>query len=330
MPADLTEKDGQTLFVANRSNGHPWHRLGHEVSKLLTLEEALELTQSDDHVMPVNLTANTPTGPQEVDDTIGMWSDKHGLIATGMSPGYVPKQRREIAELAYTITGLDKEGAYVDTMGNIGDYANQFFTYIKVPELVIDPNGIADTIERGIVGATSFDGSLKNLLFYSDIRVVCSNTLSLAMRMGLRMIAVKHTKNSEDKILQAAKALEYLGARELEITKKAEAMLKVDGDKAMDRILDNLWPIEGVEDKAKTRRLAERGNVRFLYEGEGNLNVRLAGRNGWAAFNATVEYLDHFRPVKGNKDKEKRRAASAVMPGTTVDTKMKVSELVLA
>lgn len=329
MPADLTEKDGQVLFVANHSNGHPWHRLGHEVSKYLTLEDALRLTQSDDHVVPVTLYAQTDDNMVEVTDTVGMFSDKHGLIATGMSPGYVPKQRREIAELAYTITGLDKDGAYVDTMGNIGAHANQFFTYIKVPELVIDPNGIADTIERGIVGATSFDGSLKNLLFYSDIRVVCSNTLSMAMRSGLRMIAVKHTKNSEETIIQAAKALEYLGARELEITAKAEAMLRVDGDKALDKILDNLWPIEGVEDRAKTRREAERDNVRFLYAGDGNLNVNLVGRNGWAAYNATVEYLDHFRPVRGS-GKAKKRAEGAVMPGTTVDMKMKVGELVLA
>jgi len=331
MPADITERDGKSLFAFNRQNGHPWHNLGEPFDRYMTIEEALVASGSDDNVIPVVLKALTPNGDEEVEDTIGMWSDKHGLIATGMSPGYVPKQRREIAELAYKIVGLAGDSAHVDTMGNLGEHGNRFFTYIKVPDLVIDPNGIADTIERGVAAATSFDGSLKNLIFYSDIRVLCSNTLSFAMRTALKMIAVKHTANSEERIVQAAKALEYLGAREMEITAKAEQMLRVDGDKALTRVLDNLWPTDDkdLDSKARTRRETERLQVRYLYEGSDNLNVNFAGRTGWSAYNATVEYLDHFRGVRSKGDDKKIRAAAAVFPGSVVDQKVRVAELVL-
>lgn len=333
MPADLTNEQS---FAYNRQNGHPWHRLGTAFDGYMSLEQALELSGSNDTVIPVTMYGMTPDGMAEADDSIGMWSDKYGLIATGMGPGYVPTQRREIAELAYQIVGLNPEGNHVDTMGNLGPRGNRFFTYIKAPELVIDPKGIADTIERGVVAATSFDESLKNLIFYSDIRVVCSNTLSFAMARGSKMISVKHTKNSEDRMVQAAKALEYLGAREMEIIEKAEAMLRVPGDAAMKRVLDNLWPIDDkdLDAKARSRRVTERQAVRFLYEGSDNLNVKLVGDNGWAVYNSAVEYLDHFRGVqgknKGTDHQKSVRAEAAVFPGTIMDKKARVAELVLA
>jgi phage/plasmid-like protein (TIGR03299 family) len=332
MPAGISNEGGKDLFAYNRQNGHPWHSLGQPFDRYMTIEEALELSGSDDLVIPVTLYAQTDDAMIEVTDTIGMWSNKHGLIATGMSPGYVPTQRREIAEIAYQIVGLAGDSAHIDTMGNLGEHANRFFTYIKVPDMVIDPNGIADTIERGVVAATSFDGSLRNLIFYSDIRVVCGNTLAFAMGKAKKMISVKHTRNSEAKIKEAALALEYLGAREEEITAKAEAMLRVDGDKALTRVLDNLWPTDDkdLDAKARTRRENEKLQVRFLYEGSDNLNVNLVGRTGWAAYNATVEYLDHFRGVRSSKDEKKVRAAAAVFPGSIVDQKVRVAELVLA
>jgi hypothetical protein len=132
---------------------------------------------------------------------------------------------------------------------------------------------------------------------------------------------------------QAAVALQYVGAVEKEVVAKAEAMLKVDGDKALDKLLDNFWPLEkDAGDLTKTRRARERGEVRTMYEGADNTNVRLAGRTGWAAYNAVVEYLDHGQGVKGVKGNMalKRKAERAVLPGVTADKKLKASSLVLS
>jgi hypothetical protein len=107
-------------------------------------------------------------------------------------------------------------------------------------------------------------------------------------------------------------------------------MLRVDGDKALTRVLDNLYPTDDkdLDTKVRTRRENEKMQVRFLYEGSDNLNVNLLGRTGWAAYNATVEYMDHFRGVRGKDDKTVR-ATAAVFPGAIMDQKEKVAELVL-
>ena len=43
-----------------------------------------------------------------------------------------------LAELAYEIVGLSPDSAHIDTLGCIGDNAEVFFAYLRVPDLVID------------------------------------------------------------------------------------------------------------------------------------------------------------------------------------------------
>lgn len=337
MPAAITEVDGIALMAANVERGHPWHRLGTQVHKDMSIENALALSGSDDTVLPITLMGVNPdTGEADVpiEDQVGIWSNKYGNIATA-SPSYEIMQRREILELAHEIVGLDvQDSAHIDTIGNIGERANKFFAYIRVPDLVIDPNGIADTIERGLFVATSFDGTLPNVIGESAIRVVCDNTLKMALGKASNLIKVRHTVNAEERIRVAALALGYIGEVEKALTEKAMKMLAVeDGERALRFAMDAIWPIDDKDlpESTKTRRMNERGDVRLLFEGKDNLNVDKVGNNGWAAYNAIVEYFDHARSVRGGNGRTLlKRSEAAVLPGQVVDKKMRVSDLVLA
>lgn len=344
MPDNLTTVGGRTMFVANVNRGHPWHKLGQQMRRDMSIDEAIQLCGADDHVTlePVYGVRNdpntTPPSPRAFpeDRWVFVRSNKYGNMHVA-SPKFKITQRRRIVELAYEFVGLNPEDAHVDTMGNLGDHAQQFFAYIRCPELVIDPNGIADIIERGLFTATSFNGTLKNIIGYSLIRVVCSNTLQMAMQAGLQQaIEVTHIGDSEGRMFDAARAAGFLGAVERSVVAHAEQMLRVDGTKALDAILDGFWPLTGqLTDKAKSRRMGSRGMVRTLYNGEGNISASRAGENGWAAYQAFVEYLDHERGGIKNTGSDpgaaqKVRAETAVMPGVIANQKIKASELVLA
>jgi phage/plasmid-like protein (TIGR03299 family) len=347
MPDLLTTSEGSVLMAANVSRGHPWHRLGRQVTNDMTMEEALAVSGSDDVVSPTTLYTMEHTERflyhtdghtyvrldqlEEVDDYQAAKSDKYGTLGIH-SPGFNIKQRREILEFAYDIVGLDPDGVHIDTIGNDPSW-KMFFAYIRVPDLVIDPNGIADTIERGLYAATSFNGTLPNLIGYSNIRVACYNALQTVLKGAQQVIRAKHTRNADERMREAAIALEYVGAIEKQMVENAERMLRVDGDKALDSILDHFYPISGeLSDLAKTRRTRERGDVRLLYQGQGNTNVDKVGRNGWAAYNAFTEYIDHASGVKVGKQVDKagvQRATRAVMPGVFVDKKIAASRVVL-
>jgi len=336
MPADITIVEGIPAMAINVERGHPWHRLGTQVHKDMDIEKALTLSGSDDEVMPVTLFGQNPeTGEIDVpiESHVGIWSNKYGNMSVA-SPSYEIMQRREIVELAYEIEGLGEADEHIDSIGNLGEHAERFFAYIRVPDLVIDPNGIADVIERGLFVATSFDGTLPNVIGESAIRVVCSNTLKFAMGRASKLIKVRHTVNAEERIKVAAQAYGYMGAVQAAMEDQAMRMLAVDdGDKALTYAMDYIWPIADPDlpDATKTRRMNERGDVRMMYEGTDNLNVDKVGRNGYAAYNAIVEYLDHARPVRGGNGRTLlKRSEAAALPGPVVDKKVKVSELVLA
>lgn len=332
MTANLTTDKGEVMAAYNVSRGHPWHRLGHNVTADMGLEEALKLSGSDDIVTPTTLyTLNDETGEyEEVEGSIGVKSDRYGVMSTP-GPNYEITQRREMLELAYEIEGLDpNHEAVIDTIGNIGERAEKFFAYLRVKNIVIDPGGIADEIEHGLVVATSFNGTLPNLIGPSDIRVVCENTLEAATRgTSERWIKARHTRNSEERMKEAAHALGYIGAVEKRIIDKAEKMLKVDGDKALNRVLDEMWKLEDDMPVAtRTRRENERWQIKASYDGPGNLAVDSVGRNGWAAYQAITEFLDHKRPVRSDI-MGTRRAEGSVLPGKVMNDKAKASALIL-
>lgn len=344
MPVIPQAASGQTLMASNVTRGHPWHRIGVQVEEGLDIDSALSVTGSNDSVEVVDLLTRDHDQPmfQGPDGRLAVYLDDLETVSFARSaksnifgtvgingPSYSVKQRREMLEFAYMIAGLAPDGAHIDTIGNPNG-GKQFFAYLVFDELVIDPNGIADTIERGLYTATSFDGSLPNLVGYSAIRAWCTNQLSQIFRGLSQTIRVRHTRNADARMMEAARALDYIGAIETQMVENAEQMLRTNGDKVLTQMLDHFWPIDDeMTDLAKTRRTRERADVRMLYEGPDNLNVDKAGRTGYAAYNAFVEYIDHASGIK-SRDASKQRAQRAVLPNKFVDMKIKASSFAMA
>lgn len=346
MTANLTEKDGEVQFAYARQYGDPWHKLGKPMPRLMTIDEALNMVGADDVVEPGTVYMRDPNANSynldayvEMPGQMGLYSSIYGPMPKAHGVNYEIMQRREILELAYEIVGLSNEGvgsgpAAIDTIGNLGQYAEKFFSYLRLPTITIDPNGCKDEIKTGLVVATSFDGTLKNTICKSDVRGVCENTLRVGIKAGTDIIAIRHTLNAEQKIRQAARALEYMGVVNAQRQSEIESWLGLDGDHILNAILDHLWDIsdEDLPGITRSRRLNARGSVRYFYEGEGNTCVDLVGRNAWAAYNALTEYLDHHRPVRDRKadgvSDDVKRAESAVLPGDIYKTKLTVSQMI--
>lgn len=345
MGHDIAERDGRYLVAVNTSRGHPWHRLGESVDQDMSVEQALELVgvlHEEIRLIPLHWQDPPPSDDNDeafppdwfnysqAPDVWGVYSNVFGYISA-VGNRWHPLQRRTLLEQAYEIVGLSNGDAHIDTIGNLGEHGDTFFAYIQVPSFTIDPNGIADKIENGLYVATSYNSTLKNTIGYSPIRPVCRNTLTLGLGKMSQTIQAKHTKNAEERIQRAAEALGYIGAVEKKIIERAEQMLRVKGVDALEALKNHFWDVsdEGLGDKALSQRQKARSAVHRLYEGD--TNVPLLGRNGWAAYNATVEYLDHERTVRGEADsRDLARARAAVLPGPVMDKKIEASEIVLS
>lgn len=315
VPEDMTDT------VPNRLR--PWVHLGSQITQKMSIDEALRLVEADDHVEPITL--QTMEG-EEVKSHLGVKSSIHGVM-WAVRPSYEITQRREILEFAYEIAGLARSDAYVESIGNLGQFREQFFAYIRFPTLVIDPSGIADEVETGLYAATSFNGTWANIIGYSMLRLSCMNQLNQRLRKLDQTIQVRHTRNSAQRLQEAAEAVGYIGKVEKQLIANAETMLNVRGESAMNKITDHFYPKkEDMSKAALTRRETTLEILWDLYSGPGNTSADVAGRNGWAAYQAFTEFLDHYRPTRGGTT----RAYGATFPGKIVNQKVKASDLVLS
>jgi len=325
-----------SAFAYNVLNGHPYHRLGVQVDGYMTIQQGLELIGCKDEVIEPRtlhvLDNGVPGGAlEEVEGWVSIHSSKFGTMGV-RKPSYEIMDRPEILQLAFDLIGLDPDIHHLDTIGNIGNKGEVFFAYVKMPELVIDPRGVCDTIERGFVVSTSFDGSLKTTINESDIRIECLNSLILGTKFLTNGITATHVGGAEERLRRAALARDFAGAKEAEVVKRAERMLRRDGDWALSKLLDHFYPLgPALVNSVRTRRIQARTDIRNLYDGENNKCVAKLGHNGWAAYQAFVEYLDFRRPVRvRGGDAGKARAMAATFPGSIVNQKFAAHELVLA
>ena len=297
MPHEITQVDGESSFIFNEDRGWPWHRLGTPMAGFQTVGAALEAAKCNDIVTLDRLwkdEAGEPYGPELYE----VVSDIYGPMGVA-GGGYKVMQCGEIMDIAARIVGMTEDEAVIDTMGRLGEFGERFFCHVEFPELVIDPEGIADTIRRGLFVGTSFDGSMANTIGLSNIREVCANTVRMSLGQLRQAISVKHTGNAEERMDQAAMAVGYAAAAERAMVEKAQAMLSVDGGRAFVAATQALWPIpDDLPKQHATRRAGVHEEVARLYL-DGPTNFQLVGHNGWAVYGAITEWLDWMRPMKG-------------------------------
>jgi hypothetical protein len=69
-----------------------------------------------------------------------------------------------------------------------------------------------------------------------------------------------------------------------------------------DRVIDSVMPeSEADTEKKRANRDDAVASIKGIYAGP--KNVGKVGENGWAAWNAIVEYYDHFRPAKNEEER---------------------------
>lgn len=326
---DLHEEKGKTSFAYNLNHGDPWHMLGTPVDGNMTIKKALEVTGSDFTVktMPIFADDSSDNGvhvPGKV-ATVATYADERPSQALGVvGDGYAVVQNSEALQVAYDIVGASGDEAYLDTIGRLSDGA-QLFAYLRLEDLIIDPVGINDEIERGLVIYWSHDGSIAMTYLFSAIRVVCRNTLNFAIQGAKTVFRAKHTATVDARLQQAQQILGVSTSWAEGFKKTSEELLAVPySQDRFQRVLSGVFPEpSSATDRQKTNTNAVHAQVRGIFANE--RNSKEFGANGWTMYNSIVEYLDHSRSAGIDErlkatmtpsswvQKKKEKAAAAVM-----------------
>jgi phage/plasmid-like protein (TIGR03299 family) len=323
-------RNGEAAFTYDVTRGNPWRQLGQPVRGLQTVDEALKRVGADFEAYKADLTAHGKLGPTLVEEKVAICADRpdsYGNLQTQvfgiLGADYRIVQYRVAAEKALAVVEASNTQAVLDTMGLLFD-GKRFFAYVILDELVIDPVGINDKIERGMAIYSSHDGSIAVTYALTDIRPVCANTITLAVQDAERIMRAKHTSRVDER-LEKQEIQRVLGiSTEWAAAFKAEAekLLRVPHtNDRFDRVLKRVFPVPAsATDRQKANASTIHDACRQLFENDTNAGA--FGRSGWTQYNAIAQYLDHFRKVRDPLD----RPVATITPGSWVEKRKLVAQ----
>ena len=247
------------------------------------------------YVVRTNPTDNTQT------DILGVVGERYHVL-----------QNEDLFSFGDNI--LDGGGRW-ETAGSIRGGRVVFGSLALERETVLDPTGVADKVKTYLLINTSHDGSIAIQASITPVRVVCANTLNLALgaKRGKNAIKqsfkIRHTQTAEGKIAVARETLglanKYMDAFDM----MANAMIQKEiTAQQFNEIILAAYPKPEKDSKGAVKKWENKVDViNDIYTGQ--YNGMIAG-SAWGAFNALTERLDWHRNARGGSNESLLAAAS--------------------
>ncbi len=304
----------------------PWHKLGQKVEKEVTAAAAIKLAGMDTVCEPrdvfiggTNQVDGIPVIGQKVPNIRAIVRTCDNKVLGTVGDRYSIIQNQECFDFMDDVIGSGQ--AVYHTAGSLRG-GRQIFLTVKFPNTVKIGD---DTIEKYLLLTSSHDGSQPLEVRQTPIRVVCANTMGMALQDKTQnAIKIRHTTNYRSKIEHAREVLQatdqYYNVMEEEFNRMLDAEFS-NGD--MNEFVAQLLPVEGTP-STRTKNLRNK-IVELYHVGKGNAAVT---GTRWAALNAVTEYTDHFSTIRNSEESSEaeRRMLSSVY-GTGQDLKQRAFDL---
>ena len=325
MAHDLETQNGKVSFASFREPA--WHGLGTVFTEEKTTSEMLAAASLNnwdvrllDMAIPTSLTSDKEyqyvvrTNPTENSqtDVLGIVGERYHVL-----------QNEDLFSFGDNI--LDGGGRW-ETAGSIRGGRVVFGALALERETILDPSGVADKVKTYLLINTSHDGSIAIQASITPVRVVCANTLNLALggvsrkkNKGIKhSFKIRHTQTANGKVQIARETLGLANAYMDEFDVMAKAMIEKEVN-AIDfnNIILAAYPKPESDLKGSNKKWENKINtINDIYTGE--YNGMIAG-NAWGAFNALTERLDWYRSARSGNNESILAAASGFDPSINAE-----------
>lgn len=264
----------------------PWHKLGTKLENPATAAEAIQEAGLDFKVIKKTLRTTTPE-LSVVGHYATVRTDTLDVLGV-VGSRYEPIQNRDAFT---TFDALVGEGeAIYHTAGVLGK-GERIWILAKLPDY-IRVNG-HDLVEKFLLLTNSHDGSGPVRVKLTPIRVVCANTLTVALDGREQEVRIRHTAQAEARLKEAHEILGLTNKLYTELDQIFNGMSKKSMTQMMlNDFLKNIFP--NPPDKERSTRItAVRDKVVELTEN--GIGADMAKGTLWGAYNAVTELVDHYR-----------------------------------
>lgn len=191
---------------------------------------------------------------------------------------------------------LDTSDLEPDTAG-IWHGGRQAFITLHLPEGILI--GGQDKHEARLLALTSHDGSTSVKFAVIIGRLACFNALRPSLKGALSSWSLRHTSGLQWRVEEARRSLQLTFGYLDEFSVEMEKLLdKAVSDDQFQRITERLIPIKAGASEGWAQNAADRRETMMNLFSRAETNEFGRG-TAYAALNATIEYSDHFTPLRG-------------------------------
>ena len=310
--AQTKDEEWMTAWSGNT----PWHQLGTQAEGLMTSQEALEKAHLDWVVEKHPLRYIDEGGIHTVPETYGVFrNDGEKLVPltrNGKAVGKVWKAWQNADAFSYIDDLFQSQDGKIEVCGALGN-GEKVWVLARMPNNIV--LGGVDTINQFLLITNTHDGTGSLVIMLTPIRVVCQNTLNMALQQGSDYIwRVRHTGKKDEHLAAIQQVFMAANTAFYAWGEQAAQLLDIEMtvDEAKEYFIDTLQ----LKRNEETGDLATRGQgmlnkVVSLLAGNNNKLGDMEG-TAWAAYNAVTEYIDHHATELRNGDKSIKRMESAL------------------
>ncbi len=268
-----------------------WHGLGTIVKEAPTSADALRLAQLDWDVMPEPIFLKDGTELQET--VANIRSSDHSVLGV-VSDHYKIVQNREAFAF---VDDLLEEKVTFESAGAL-NHGKRIWLLAHLPKQKI----LGDDIVPYLVFTNSHDGSQAITAALTPTRVVCQNTLTLALRTAKRSWSIRHMGDMEGKKKDAAITLglaaKYMS--EMNVTAEEYQQKKIT-KKMLNEIIDMVFPIDEKEDSDRVKNNVSELRNQFMNIYSEAKDIKKFEGTAWGVYNAFGDFASHIKPLRETK-----------------------------
>lgn len=275
----------ENMFYVRKA---PWHGLGTMVMEAPTSAEALSLAGLDWKVVQKELVTDDGTPVPEF--KANLRETDHQVLGV-VTDRYKVVQNEDAFAFTDSLLG---EGVTYETAGSLQN-GRRTWMLAKLPTKYIISG---DEITPYLVFMNSHDGTGAIKAAMTPIRVVCQNTLNLALSTAKRCWSTNHTGDINGKLEDAKNTLLYADQYMSELGRTID---KLNQQKLSDRqvleYIDSLFPLIHNPTEQQIRNIVKmKEDMKARYFDAPDLqNV---GKNGYRFINAVSDFATHAKPLR--------------------------------
>jgi len=280
----------ETMFFTGREK--PWHGLGTMVEDAPDSRKALIAAGLDWDVI------QKPVFTQDGIQVKGYYAnvrDYDGSVLGVVTSRYRVVQNRE----AFAFTdGLLGEGVRYETAGSLMG-GRKAWILARLPEKYIIQG---EQIMPYLVFSNTHDGSGAIKIAMTPVRVVCNNTLNLALDTASRIWSVHHTSDTAAKLGSTKETMYMAWEYMLNLGKAFDALSKKKvTEAALKEYVSMLLPVAGNSSQAAEKNvLKQRKDIILRYKYAPDLKD--IPKNGYRFINAVSDFATHSKPLRETKN----------------------------